>query len=388
MKFIIDARPLLETYPSGVARYTYQLIRHLARRKDEHEYVLFYNAFQKSEKIEAFKKYKNISIRSFHIPNKIFNSAQTIFHFPYLDTLVKGADLFFAPNWGFVQVSGRIPFVGTVHDISYKIYPKFLSPKGRLWHSVIHPTGFFQKADRIIAVSEHTKNDLAETFHIPKERISVVPCGADHDSTFEEEDTNREIENNLPKRYILSLGTIEPRKNIHGLIRAFVRLKEFPIIQSSWHDLALVIVGASGFKSEILKKTARADIIFLDYLSESEGIALYKKAIMLAYPSFYEGFGFPPLEAAKQGTPSLVSNVAALPEIMQDGALYVDPYNKEDMARAMFLLVTNKRLRERIQQKARERAKVFRWSDAAAQTVAVWEQVVKERKRSRLVSNT
>lgn len=378
MKFVIDARPLLEAHPSGVARYTHQLIKHLVAKESEHEYVLFYNASKKCEAIESFAEYKNVSIHALHFPNKLFNGSQFVLRFPHLDKLVRGADLFFAPNHGFVQVSGKIPVVVTAHDISYKLYPEFLSAKGRLWHSIVKPEEFFQQANHIIAVSEHTKNDISSTFGISQKRISVVYCGVNHDLANDKDaGEEKKILEDLPKRYVLSVGTLEPRKNIQGLIQAFARLKEFPNIQSSWNDLALVIVGANGYGSEKLRKGNRKDVFFLNYQNESTRKILYKNALLLAYPSFYEGFGFPPLEAAMQGTPSMVSNVASLPEVMRDSAVFVDPYNSEDMARAMNALVADKLFRKKIQEKARKRAENFHWNDTARQTLKIWEDVVR-----------
>ncbi|OGY81843.1 MAG: hypothetical protein A3F54_04710 [Candidatus Kerfeldbacteria bacterium RIFCSPHIGHO2_12_FULL_48_17] len=377
MRIGIDIRPLMEERLSGVAQYTMQLTRKLLTLDTSNEYILFYSGFKKSWFIHRALTNTRAKIIPVLVPNKLFNGAQTFLHFPFIDKKLSGLDIFFAPNWGFVNISPNCRLVVTAHDLAYKIYPQFLSPKGRIWHRVIHPEKFFTQADHIVAVSQHTKNDVMSTFKIPENRISVVYSGVDHANI-------RELDNKfvlqekykLPTDYILSVGNIEPRKNISGLIGAFLKLKGDERVQKKYPGLKLLIAGARGWQSETLPKNQN-DIIFLGYIPEEEKAALYRQALIFCYPSFYEGFGFPPLEAGLEGTASVVSAVSALPEVMGDSAVLVDPYNMRDITYGIMTLLLDDDFRREKGQAAQKRAQEFRWEKTARQMIRLWESVIR-----------
>lgn len=180
--------------------------------------------------------------------------------------------------------------------------------------------------------------------------------------------------------YILYVGTIEPRKNIDGIIRCYARLRgtlsELP---------QLVIAGGWGWKYEKIKELVRElnieeQIIFTGYVGEDDLAVLYKNAGLLFYPSFYEGFGLPPLEAMCYGIPVICSNTSSLPEVVGDAAIKVDPYGLDEMYNALFKMCTDKALRQNFAKRALERSKQFSWEKAARETLAVFEEAYRLKK--------
>ncbi|OGY78688.1 MAG: hypothetical protein A3B74_04925 [Candidatus Kerfeldbacteria bacterium RIFCSPHIGHO2_02_FULL_42_14] len=375
MRIGIDIRPLLEPYPSGIVLYTMELVRHLVEVDTENEYLLFYNAFQKNYRLLELKKIfekQHVHIMPFSLPNKIFNSAQIFFGFPAIDTMIGGVDVFFAPNWGFMSVSRKCRFVVTAHDLATRLYPQFLSLKGKLWHACIRPKHFFQRADHIIAVSYHTKKDLITEYQIPEAKISVIYSGADHLKITHEalQDGKSLVEDGiqkkykLPKHYVLMFGAEHPRKNFEAVCEAFQRLQHTASITKLYPNLTLVVIGKLPQKY----KHSIPWVQCIGYIPEQDKYSLYRRAHILMYPSYYEGFGFPPLEAALAGTPAIVSCVSALPEVMDRSAVYVQPYHVAHIHNALELLLTNGEMRNTLITRGRRLAKQFTWQDTAQKT--------------------
>jgi len=178
---------------------------------------------------------------------------------------------------------------------------------------------------------------------------------------------------NLPDRFVLYFGTIEPRKNLIGLIKAFELLKSQGERGS---QIKLVIAGTNGWLYKDILKTAqeskyRRDIIFTGFIEDKDKPYLYNLAELFVYPSFFEGFGFPPLEAMACGLPTIVSHTSSLPEVVGQGALMIDPYNIDELAWAMEMALTDSNLKERLIKKGIAQAKKFSWSKCARQTLKV-----------------
>ena len=182
---------------------------------------------------------------------------------------------------------------------------------------------------------------------------------------------------NLPAKFILYLGNIEPRKNIGGLIRAYNLLRRE---QSELGEVKLIIAGATGWKindtfSELQASPYKADIIFLGYIDQADKVGLYNLATVFAYPSFYEGFGFPPLEALACGLPVVTSNISSLPEIVSAAALTVDPYNIKVLSQALVAILTDENLRNELSRRGLERACAFSWEKTAREYLAVFKDL-------------
>ncbi len=237
-----------------------------------------------------------------------------------------------------------------------------------------------RRAERFIAISAFTKNEMTQLLGIPQEKIDVVYCAARQDiRRVSDEETLESLRSryHLPRHYILFLGNFNPRKNLARLIRAFDRMKretELP------HEL--VIAGGQGWKfsaeEALAGVAAKKAVHFIGYVPDEEIPALYSAAALFAFPTLYEGFGIPLLEAQQCGTPVLTSNVSALPEVGGDGALYVNPYDEEEIAKGMEKLLADRALCEDLIRKGYRNAERFSWEASAAQLNQIIERLVGE----------
>lgn len=358
MRIAIDIRPLLERQPGGVASYASRLVQALME-KPAHEYALFCNAASGTKVPAPAGRAERYFSR---FPNRLLNASFAFAGAPTVEDLCGGADAVYLPNLNFIAT--RKPYVVTIHDLSFMRYPRFFSAKQRLWHAAVRPKKLVTGAAAVVAVSRHTKTDIIETFGIPAERITVVPPAADGSYMPQ---PLPEIERmtkkyGLPERFFLSLGTIEPRKNIKNIIAAFEKLAG---------EDSLVIAGGKGWLcrdtfERAARSPARDRIRFIGYVPEADKPALYAAAIALVYPSFYEGFGMPPLEAMACGTPVIASHVTSLGEVVGDAGLLVDPYNASELADAMAAIRDSSSLASELKKRGLERANLFGWEKSAA----------------------
>jgi len=228
-----------------------------------------------------------------------------------------------------------------------------------------------KRASHIIAISQATRNDLITYLKIPDDRISVIYSGIDH-SLFKPYKVRI-----LDKPYIIYVGSERPRKNLDRLFEAFARLrKEFP-------ELLLVKVGVAGrareYRQEIMRKLDRLRItqavIFVEYVSELDLAYYYSSAALLAYPSLYEGFGFPPLEAMACGCPVVTSNTSSLPEVVGEAGIMFNPLDTDSLVEVMRQVLTDSKLRDDMVTKGLEQAKQFSWERTARETQEVYNKV-------------
>jgi glycosyltransferase involved in cell wall biosynthesis len=249
-----------------------------------------------------------------------------------------------------------------------------------------------KKADKIMADSFSTKEDLVNIYKIDPAKIKVVYLGVSKDFKPIKKD-NPQLKrvrkkyslpaspSGGPKPFILYFGTIEPRKNLILLIKAFEALKEKTIWKGFegdvFSDLKLVIAGAKGWLykdifKEVENSKYKKDIIFTGFVDDKDKPHLYNLANLFVYPSFFEGFGFPPLEAMACGVPTIVSNASSLPEIVGDGAVMIDPYNVDELAFAIRKVLEDKDLRENLIKKGLKQAKKFSWDKTAQEVLEVF----------------
>ncbi|MEK9151987.1 MAG: glycosyltransferase family 1 protein [Patescibacteria group bacterium] len=356
MKVLLDLRPIMRPSFGGVGVYTRRITDMLIARR-RHEYSLFSNAWERTP-VLAFGAAEEHLRR---LPNKVLNSAFAFLGRPRIEYLCGGADAVYLPNLNFVA-TGR-PLVVTVHDLSFIRYPDFFSPKTRLWHRAIRPAGLLRQAAAIAAVSEHTKSDIVEMFGIAPERIAVVSPGVTPGMAPANVGALADVRRafGLERPFFLYLGVIEPRKNISGLISAFDKIEA---------DADLVIAGARGWlcdhvfaQAEASKKRGR--IRFLGPVPEEQKAALLSAALALVYPSFYEGFGLPLLEAMACGTPVISGLGSSMGEVVADAGLLVDPNDLREIADAMQAVGADETLRAELTRRGLERAKKFSWEKSA-----------------------
>ncbi|MEX0650155.1 MAG: glycosyltransferase family 1 protein [Candidatus Andersenbacteria bacterium] len=372
MRIAVDVRSLMEGRHSGVEEYTTKILRHMAKVAPQHIFQAYYNS-RRSVALPRFPK--NVHPIAYRYPNKLFNSAQFVLRRPRWDRLVP-ADIFFVPNVRLTPLSSGIPMVSVAHDLSYELFPEFLNVRRRIWHRMMRPRQLMQNADHVIAVSEHTKEDVKRLYGLPEENISVVYSGLSFADEAARPAVIQEVRRkyNLPEQFVLYLGRFEPRKNITGIIEAFSA-----VAHQIDHDL--VVAGESGWKQEEHIEARRQSphrerIHITGFVAEEDKAALYAAADLFVYPSFYEGFGFPPLEAIAMGTPAVTSFNSALPEIVGPWATLVDPYNTPQLAAVIRELLRDPvRIPHTVRNTVRA---IYNWDTAARQTVKTLERAVRK----------
>lgn len=377
MKIGIDVRCLVEGRRTGVEEYTLNLLRNLFEIDTKNEYVLFLNSFRPHKAdLKWTEKYANVSVKKFRYPNKLLNFLFWYLRWPKIDVLLGGADVVFLPNIIFASVSEKAKLLVTIHDLSFERHPETFSLKRRLWHTFINTRDICRRADRLIAVSESTKNDLVTLYGINPQKISVIHSGIS--SRFGVIDRNKpelatvKEKYDLPYKFILYFGTIEPRKNLVGIIRAYNHLQNYASA-NNLEDLAkhkLVIAGQSGWLSgeiyaEIERSKFKEKIMLIDAVPDEEKEYIYNLASLFVYPSFFEGFGFPPLEAMRCGVPTIVSNNSSLPEIVGKGAVMIDPDKPDEIAKATREVLADKGLAEKLKIAGMQKAAEFSWQKTA-----------------------
>ncbi|MDI3496048.1 MAG: hypothetical protein PWQ35_69 [Patescibacteria group bacterium] len=381
LKIGIDARVLLDEHYSGVAEYAANLLEAILQIDTNSQYYLFYNTFNNSYlKLKKFERL-NCSRRGSRYPNKIFNYLlQKFLKQPKIDKFLGGVDIYFSPHFNFINLKKGTKFVITIHDISFLRHPQFFSYRKNFWHQALRLKKLLERADVIVAVSANTKADLIEVLKIPAEKIVVIYSGNNYD-ILPVVDTkalqNYRQKLGLPLRFILFVGNIEPRKNLSNLILAYNLLRQ---AEPELADVALVIAGAPGWKHKAIYQTwknspYKDDIKFLGYVDTQEKEYLYRLATVFAYPSFYEGFGFPPLEAMRFSLPVVASNVSSLPEILGRSALLVDPFRPDEIKQALHLVLKDDNLRAELIKRGEKQAALFSWEKTARAYIKLWQDL-------------
>jgi glycosyltransferase involved in cell wall biosynthesis len=290
-----------------------------------------------------------------------------------LDRLLPDAELFHATEHLLLPLRS-VPTVLTVHDLIFRHLPAHHKPLYRWYLNVTMPL-YCRRATNIIAVSECTRRDLIAAYDLPEEKVTVVHEAAAPRFRLQPPEAVAAVRSRygLPDRFLLFVGTIEPRKNLACLLSVFEAMRAAGLSDG------LVIVGRRGwlyddFFARLEQSPVRDAVLFPGYVPDEDLPAVYSGAQGLVFPSVYEGFGLPMLEAMACGTPVVASNVSSLPEIGGDAALYADPLDVEGMAKAVRRLLCDAELREHLRARGLERAAQFSWGRTAARTRAVYER--------------
>jgi glycosyltransferase involved in cell wall biosynthesis len=271
------------------------------------------------------------------------------------------------------------PAVVSIHDLSFEHLPETFNRRSRtqLRLTVRHSA---RRAAKILTLSEHTRRDVIETYGIHPDRVTAIPLAAPaHFSPVADEKELQRVRHNygIDGDYVLSVGSIQPRKNLVRLIKAYASLRgshggnSFP---------KLVLVGKRAWLYDetlrTLEQTGVKDsVVLTGYVPESDLPALYSGALFFVYPSFFEGFGLPPLEAMKCGAPVIVGDATSLPEVVGEAGIKVDPLDISAIATAMDQLIKNSEVRKKLSVKGLARARLFDWRETARRTLAVYVQV-------------
>jgi len=379
MNIIIDVRPLLGGRLSGVEIYTLKLIEHLLKIDKKNRYIFFSNAAKKNKPNLPHYKSDQVNIVHTTIPNKIMNISLKLFKWPKIDQIVAKhlpnfkTDLIFQPDLRPLSVLPGTKKICVVHDLSFHHFPQYFSLKTRIWHKFLNVKKTLRDYNHIIAVSEYTKEDLISTYKLDPGKITVIHEGVEEDfcSTISPVKTEKiRSRYHLPENYFLFLATHEPRKNLSRMIKAFKSFKKNDKL-----GFKLVLVGRS---NEKIFAKARVkpddDILITGFIPEEEKPYLFRMAKAFLYPSIFEGFGLPLLEAMKCGTPIITSNTSSMPEICADAALYVNPLSVADLKFAMHKIIEPDQ-RLKLTSKMRERIKSFSWNKCANETLTLIESI-------------
>jgi len=270
---------------------------------------------------------------------------------------------------------GRAKLVYTLYDLSFLIHPEFTSEENRLvcFEGVFNAACY---ADFIVAISDYSRASFLETFpHYPADRIRVVPLGSRF-SFLPETVRGAAVEGLAPHRFWLVVGTLEPRKNLRRLLRAYAAF-----IRENGEALPLVLAGGKGWLEEDLEEFIdalgiRESVRVLGYVGDDALIWLYRNCRAFLYPSLYEGFGLPVLEAMSLGAAVVTSKTTSLPEVAGDAALYVDPWKEEDMVATLRRLLRDEECRMELKKRAKSQAGKFSWERCAAQVLEIYQEVV------------
>jgi glycosyltransferase involved in cell wall biosynthesis len=278
------------------------------------------------------------------------------------------------------------PVIVSIHDLSFEHLPQTFNRRSRtqLRLTVRHSA---RRAARIMTLSEHTREDVIETYGIDAAKVTAIPLAAPaHFGPVKDAKELQRVRHTygIDTDYILSVGSIQPRKNLVRLIKAYAELRA---AHSSNSCPKLVIVGKCGWLYDetfraLEEVGVREAVVLTGYVPESDLPALYSGAICFVYPSYFEGFGLPPLEAMKCGAPVVVGNATSLPEVVGDAALQVDPFDVSAIAAAMDQVISNSELRQELSVKGQARANLFDWKDTAERTLAAYGQVYRESYRT------
>lgn len=371
MRILIDGRHLVRPQPSGVGEYTVEILRALFRLDRTNTYVVLTTGRVPMPEGRLGSLPSNVVIRHVPTPNRLLTLRLALTGRPHLDELAGGSfDAAFLPNLAVGQVSPGVPYALTVHDLSWNILPDVYSAKMRLWHRLVKPESLARRAAAVLTPSAHARRDAIRLLRLNPNAVLAVPHGVDARFTAHPQASDHGVRSRLrlPKRFALFVGTLEPRKNVLATIDAIAAYRA-----ATGDDLRLVLAGGWGWNTRALKRRlarpdARAFVQRVGSVAAADLPALYRLASVLVWPSIYEGFGLPVLEAMASGLPVITSHTSSLPELTAGAALLVNPYDPAEITAALTELLGSPALVQRLRAAGLKRAQAFSW-DKAAQTL-------------------
>jgi len=372
MRIAIDIRKINEF---GVGTYIWNLVRNLSAIDTRNEYLLigshrnFHELGPLPQNFKQLYQPEEETLWRHHItvPFALRRENIDVVHVPHHEAP------FFTPS----------KLVVTIHDCVHLLFPHEDSSKFRNYRSYLQTKRVAESAKHVLAVSKSTKEDLINIFRLSDSKISVVHNALDERFAFSHTPDERKhvLERyQLKDPFVLYSGKIRPHKNLHRLIEAFAVLKSELIEDERYKNLKLIIIGDELSKHQYLRLTvirsgAQQDVRFFGFVPYPILRVFYQSATLFAFPSLYEGFGLPPLEAMANRTPVVASNTSSLPEVLDDAAVLVNPENVFDIARGMKLILADDVLRQKIVQKGIEQVSKFSWKVAAEKVLRIYERV-------------
>ena len=370
MRIAIDARKLRDY---GIGTYVRNLLRHLSRIDSSTEYVLLCNG-EDCGSLEALgENFRTVSDKS--APYSIREQLSVP-----LDLRRERIDLFHAPHYVLPPLTPCRSIV-TIHDCIHLRFPQYLPnrlaygyARASLWIAT-------HRSSRVLTVSEASKRDILKYFHVPDAKIDVIYNAIDE--RFGEPPDDEEVARvreryQLNDPFVLYAGNIKPHKNLERLIEAFHDLRKGDL-----EHVKLLIIGDEISKYATLRRAVHhyklhKHVRFFGFVPDKTLAVLYRLASVFVFPSLYEGFGLPPLEAMASGTPVITSNVSSLPEVVGDAALLIDPYDAAAIAAAMRRVLTEPTLREDLRQRGLQRVREFSWERSVRRVREIYGEVLAE----------
>jgi len=361
---------------TGDEVYFFNLVKNLAAIDKANKYFLFTDRDQEKdsdlareiEKLELGSNFKIIFLNSpnrfwwnlWALPNYLRQNPVDIFHTQYI-----------APFW----LPKNIKLVLTIHDISFNFFPKYIKKSDLFFLKTLLPRSI-RRANKIITVSQSEQEQIINFYKIQPEKIDFVYNGVDYENfakEFSEEEKEKVRQKyNLPQKFLLYIGTFQPRKNIPVLIEAIKSL-----------DIKLILAGnrnARNFDKKINevieKNNFQNKVIFPGWIDEEDKPALLQIADCFVFPSLYEGFGIPIVEAMAAGTPVISSNKTSLPEVGKDGALFCDPKNTDEFSKRIYQAIADENLKADIIKRGSEIAKLYSWQKTAEKTLNMYKSLM------------
>ena len=365
----------------GIGRYTRNLVRALSELDEENDYTLFVaGGWGNGDGLGPWPG--NFRVRAVPLSDRWMHLLWQRLRLPLPVQAITGSlDLFHSPDF-VLPPTGRTPALLTIHDLSFLRVPECYVPAFRryLEGAVARAAS---RADHILADSESTRQDLVGLMKVRRERVTVLYPGVE--SRFRPihaPDVLNPVRDRyaLPERFVLGLSTLQPRKNFEGLVEGFRRLVRARGQEPAVADLQLVIAGGKGWMVEeihaaVSKAEMEACVHLTGFVDDDDLPALYNLAAAFAFPTWYEGFGLPALEAMACGTPVVCADNSSLPEVVGQAALLVDAGDPDALAEALFRVLTQVGLRTQMAAAGPEQAKRFTWPAAARQLSGVYESL-------------
>ncbi len=380
MKIAFDGQPLLNANKTGIAYYEDGLVKGMLKYYPENEYQLDVFTFRHKDRIEQLKKeysHKLVLKKCVWLWDRIFRVFTFLIYIPYACFFSGKREITHFCNY-VIPFGVRGKKVVTIHDLAFREYPQTIRTRTMMMLKMnLRKT--LKRADAIAVDSAFTKSELAKYYNVPEGKIYVVPCGIDKEKYEKKRSVNPVKEKfGIDGEYFLYLGTLEPRKNIVRLIKAYDEFRK-----ENEKDILpdLVIAGGKGWMYDeiyemVNKKHLEKWIIFTDYVSEEEKIALMQGALAFCFPSLYEGFGLPPMEAMACGTPVITSCTSSLDEVAGEAALKVNPESVQQIASALTKMHREEDIRQKLIEKGRKQAAKYTWENASDALYKVFENVL------------
>ena len=385
MRIGVDIRGLLTGKRSGVEQYTLKILEHLLASDHHNTYVLFYVSYRDLDdnfkallKEAPFLKQGNVEVKTLRWINfpLLLHAIWKPLDWPKADKICGGLDLMWLPFPRLLPLSRRCRLVITFHDLVSDIFPQFYTWQSRLWQWQMSYPYLARRADKLIAVSQSTRDDLIRIYGVDGKKVQVISEGVDEvyfsaPSLRAQRNVRRKFK--IDGDFIYYVGSLEPRKNLPMVIRGLAYVKAQP----QFDKMKLVISGgkswlAEGIYEEVNNLKLKKSVVFTGQVTETEKIAFLHQARVFAFPSLYEGFGLPVIEAFAAGCPVITSNVSSLPEVAGGAAALIDPTDQTTFNQALNKILTHASYPHNLVTKGKLQAKKFSWAKAAEQTLNVF----------------